>query len=573
MGACQSLLLGDGPIKAGPPSSTVAANQMPAQAATNKQSVVVRSRNIDSTNKISPPEEEIAEEIPEEIPEGIPKSNNRPITTDSPKNQPEGDVLSEIGNFFSQIFETQSPDNVARTNKKEQLLTPSKVTDSYTPPSKLDIATATTHKRSEEVPSEAIPPQRIERPYSAAYGVYQPLATKGHAFAQYEIGLMYLHGHGVANSLTEAKKWFRKAALQGHPGAKTELGNLMSGSGAKVANAPKATGVKEPTVVTKSLALENPARKLANATPKLITPKDPKEEEPPTVLITSKSITKEISKPDEKEPVVIDRILPRQDLPDLKKDLDPADLTKENGDLTTNLFEEGEKAPPPPNADDPRGGQAPVKTTSVHEEAATPTQKKIVEDKPAKQYRKALAPETAASEPPGKKLNAPPVAPDGVSLVEPEPAPAEVAADSLATAPPPEDAIKKAGIIKNEEDNAVAFNKGLAAYNAGNFKKAYTYWRPLAQQGEAESQTRMGYLFEHGKGVEKNYQQAVDWYQKAATQGEPAAQFNLGVMYRKGRGVNKDDKVARQWYEKAAGQGHPIAERVVEVMKAYKIGE
>ncbi|MDA0655569.1 MAG: tetratricopeptide repeat protein, partial [Proteobacteria bacterium] len=77
----------------------------------------------------------------------------------------------------------------------------------------------------------------------------------------------------------------------------------------------------------------------------------------------------------------------------------------------------------------------------------------------------------------------------------------------------------------------------------------------------------------HGKGVPRNYQDAVTWYQKAATQGEPAAQFNLGVMYRKGRGVPKDDKVARQWYEKAAKQGHPIAERVVEVMKAYKIGE
>ena len=36
---------------------------------------------------------------------------------------------------------------------------------------------------------------------------------------------MYLHGHGVANSLTEAKQWFRKAALQGHPNAKKELRN------------------------------------------------------------------------------------------------------------------------------------------------------------------------------------------------------------------------------------------------------------------------------------------------------------------------------------------------------------
>ena len=264
MGACQSLLLGDGPIKAGPPSSTVATNQMPAQAATNKQSVLVRSRNIESTKKISPPEEE----IPEEIPEEITKSIDRPITTDSPKNQPERDALSEIGSFFSQIFEIQSPDNAARINRKEQPSIPIKVTESYTPPLKLDTATATTHKHSEEVPSEAIPPKRIERPYSAAYGVYQPLATKGHAFAQYEIGLMYLHGHGVANSLTEAKQWFRKAALQGHPGAKTELRNLMSGSGAKVANPPKATGVKEPPVVTKSLALENPAEKTASTAPK-----------------------------------------------------------------------------------------------------------------------------------------------------------------------------------------------------------------------------------------------------------------------------------------------------------------
>ena len=123
-----------------------------------------------------------------------------------------------------------------------------------------------------------------------------------------------------------------------------------------------------------------------------------------------------------------------------------------------------------------------------------------------------------------------------------------------------------------EQDNA-SFSQGLMAYKKGDFKTSFSHWYPLAQKGNAESQNRLGYLYENGEGVKKDYKKAVEWYLKAAEKDEPAAQFNLGVMYRKGRGVQKNDRIARRWYEKAAKQGHPIAERVVEVMKAYKIGE
>ena len=61
--------------------------------------------------------------------------------------------------------------------------------------------------------------------YAAALKEWQPLAAKGHARAQYNIGFMYEEGRGVALDLIEATKWFRKAAEQGHSKAQRTLGS------------------------------------------------------------------------------------------------------------------------------------------------------------------------------------------------------------------------------------------------------------------------------------------------------------------------------------------------------------
>jgi len=577
LGACQSLLLGDTPDKAGPPSSTAPASKTLAQTPVSKKSVLVHSRTDNSTKEITLSGENPKAETT--------KNASQSKASNASAEQPKQDAVTEISGFFKQIFGTQSSNATASTDTKKQTPTSNKAANDYEPPTKLDTAQDTADKPKEATSTEGLTAKRIERRYSAAYGVYQPLATKGHAFAQYEIGLMYLHGYGVTNDTAAAEQWFRKAALQGHPDAKTELRKLIGVSSTSVAIASEATGVKEPPNTTNEPVADRLAENTATDALKLIAPKKkaPSEEEPPTILITSKSVTTEPTKPDDEEVTVIDRILPRQNLPDFKKSPDQADLTKETGNLISGLFGDGKKAPPPPNADDPRADPAPVKAPIGQVEAETPTKKKsalkkIIGDKPAKQHREAPAQETTATDlptpaPPVKTSAAPPLAVGGVVLVEPKPVIADAVTYSQAAEKSPEDTARTTNSVNGEKDSAATFSKGLEAYNAGQFKKAHSYWHPLAQKGEAESQTRMGYLFEHGKGVERNYQQAVDWYQKAATQGEPAAQFNLGVMYRKGRGVIKDDKVARQWYEKAAGQGHPIAERVVEVMKAYKIGE
>jgi TPR repeat protein len=52
----------------------------------------------------------------------------------------------------------------------------------------------------------------------------------------------------------------------------------------------------------------------------------------------------------------------------------------------------------------------------------------------------------------------------------------------------------------------------------------------------------------------------VKWYRKAAEQGHANAQCNLGFMYKEGRGVPQDDAESVNWYHKAAEQGYTLGQ-------------
>ncbi len=99
------------------------------------------------------------------------------------------------------------------------------------------------------------------------------------------------------------------------------------------------------------------------------------------------------------------------------------------------------------------------------------------------------------------------------------------------------------------------FDKGVAAYNSGDYVTALQEWRPLAEQGYADAQYNLGLMYDNGLGVPQDDKEAVKWYRKAADQGDSDAQTNLGQMYRQGLGVPRDDKEAAKWYRLAADQG------------------
>jgi len=76
--------------------------------------------------------------------------------------------------------------------------------------------------------------------------------------------------------------------------------------------------------------------------------------------------------------------------------------------------------------------------------------------------------------------------------------------------------------------------------------------RAQAEQGDAEAQVSLGFMYGNGQGVVPDDKQAVVWYRKAADQGQAVAQNNLGIMYGNGQGVVQNYVQAHKWYNLAA---------------------
>jgi len=93
-----------------------------------------------------------------------------------------------------------------------------------------------------------------------------------------------------------------------------------------------------------------------------------------------------------------------------------------------------------------------------------------------------------------------------------------------------------------------------AAYNGGDFGRAFALLRTLAEQGNAEAQTLLGDLYLHGRGVEGDAAAAVTWYWAARNQGYAPAMRALAKCYEVGLGVPRDMTAAERLYADAAQQ-------------------
>lgn len=62
--------------------------------------------------------------------------------------------------------------------------------------------------------------------YADALAIFVPLAKRGDAMAQYELGFMVESGQGVRQDYAEAAKWYQLSAQQGNVGAQTNLSVL-----------------------------------------------------------------------------------------------------------------------------------------------------------------------------------------------------------------------------------------------------------------------------------------------------------------------------------------------------------
>ncbi len=66
--------------------------------------------------------------------------------------------------------------------------------------------------------------------------------------------------------------------------------------------------------------------------------------------------------------------------------------------------------------------------------------------------------------------------------------------------------------------NAIT-KEGVATASQEDFAEAFQLCKPLAEQGDADAQNRVGWMYSKGKGVPQDYAEALKWLRLAAEQG------------------------------------------------------
>ena len=110
------------------------------------------------------------------------------------------------------------------------------------------------------------------------------------------------------------------------------------------------------------------------------------------------------------------------------------------------------------------------------------------------------------------------------------------------------------------DDTDKRLEEAITAYDEMNYGTAFSLFLELAEEGNAEAQTNLAFMYHTGTGTGVNHGEALKWYRKAAAQGHPRGQELLGIMYYRGQGVDQDYSKAAEWFRKSAEQGYDEAQ-------------
>ncbi len=92
------------------------------------------------------------------------------------------------------------------------------------------------------------------------------------------------------------------------------------------------------------------------------------------------------------------------------------------------------------------------------------------------------------------------------------------------------------------------FDKGVAAFENGDFATAPKELTPLAEQGNAFAQSNLGVMYATGKGVPQDYIHAHMWWNIAASSGDEYAAEDRDIVARKmtSADISAAQKLARE---------------------------
>jgi TPR repeat protein len=117
---------------------------------------------------------------------------------------------------------------------------------------------------------------------------------------------------------------------------------------------------------------------------------------------------------------------------------------------------------------------------------------------------------------------------------------------------------------------AATFDSGLAAYDAGDYPKAFKIWSSI-QDEDLAAMRNVAMMLRKGVGTAKDPKKAEEVYEVAAEAGLPTAQADLADMLLKGEAGKPDPRRALPLLEAAAAANHPIAQ--YELAQMFETGQ
>ena len=102
----------------------------------------------------------------------------------------------------------------------------------------------------------------------------------------------------------------------------------------------------------------------------------------------------------------------------------------------------------------------------------------------------------------------------------------------------------------------------VVAYSSGDTQLIHS----VGVESNSDLLVTQARQYEHGEGVLQDRERAVKLYCQAAQQGSAEGQYALGWMYANGRGVERNDGIAARLFEMAADRDHADAQKLLRFM-------
>ncbi len=104
-------------------------------------------------------------------------------------------------------------------------------------------------------------------------------------------------------------------------------------------------------------------------------------------------------------------------------------------------------------------------------------------------------------------------------------------------------------------------------YNTQQYEEAFVAYEKLANEGDTDAQTSLGYMYQTGQAVTKDEAKAIALYEEAIKKEQPYALFNLGLMYaNSNQYIDQDIFKAHELFLRSAVAGVDLAMYEVALM-------